>query len=59
MIFTEIFIISIVALIAVVDVWLAIKKGFSGTISWFLYKHPIIPFLMGVLIGHLFWSQVC
>jgi hypothetical protein len=43
------------------DVWTAIKKGATTTISWTLWtyaqQYPIIPFALGVLMGHLFWVQ--
>jgi hypothetical protein len=49
-------------LIAVTDIFLAIKYGFEGTFSWQLYmnakRFPILPFALGVLVGHLFWSQI-
>jgi hypothetical protein len=47
------------------DVRLARKSGYEGTISYqvltFSERHPIAPFLfgmlLGILCGHLFWSQ--
>jgi hypothetical protein len=52
-----------VVLLAIYDIYAAIKGGFSNTISWVVYtnslKYPIIPFAIGVLCGHFFWSQVC
>jgi hypothetical protein len=49
----------------VYDVFLAITAGPGATISWQTLQasrqHPIIPllvgFVVGLLFGHLFWSQ--
>jgi len=49
-----------VALIAY-DVLANAQGGVSATISRVLraaaMEYPIIPFAVGVLVGHLFWSQ--
>jgi len=51
---------TLVALIAY-DVVADVEGGVSATISRVLraaaMDYPIIPFAVGVLIGHLFWSQ--
>jgi phosphotransferase system glucose/maltose/N-acetylglucosamine-specific IIC component len=55
----------IIALVAIVliayDVWTCIKRGTSTSISWTTYSwsksYPIIPFALGVLLGHLLWVQ--
>lgn len=57
-------ILVLVALILIVyDIYVVVKTGFDATISWVIYSnaklYPIIPFAMGVLCGHFFWSQVC
>jgi hypothetical protein len=43
------------------DFILALHGGFQATISWWIWtnsvKYPIIPFAIGVLMGHLFWNQ--
>ena len=56
-------IVCLVGIIAVYDVYALIKGGFSNTISWIIYsnslKYPVIPLIVGVLCGHLFWSQTC
>lgn len=45
------------------DVYAYVKLGGDETISWKLYgwsrSQPIIPFLLGVLMGHIFWVQNC
>ena len=39
------------------------RGGWEWTISYLVLtrsiRHPIIPFVLGVIIGHLFWSQPC
>jgi len=58
------FLIAMVVIIGV-DIYLAFTKGFPATLSWWMYtasiKYPIIPamigFLVGLLFGHLFWDQ--
>lgn len=43
------------------DVYAATNKERGDTISEvvlaFARRHPVIPFLMGVLMGHLLWPQ--
>lgn len=52
-----------VAVAIVYDIYAMSKEGFKATISWQIYsksqKYPIIPFAFGVLMGHLFWTQIC
>jgi len=56
---TEIFVFSIIVIIIVFDVYVINKKGRYHSVSAFLiraaYKYPMIPFLMGYVMGHLFW----
>jgi hypothetical protein len=48
-------------MIGVVDVWLLVRLGHEATISHQLLlasrNYPIVPFLFGVLMGHLFFPQ--
>lgn len=41
------------------DIYVAISPPENDTISEIIqeyaFKHPIIPFIFGVLIGHFFW----
>lgn len=57
--YTEVFIIVVALMIAAYDVFAVIKWGVEGTISRELYqaaqRWPIIPFVLGMLAGHLFW----
>lgn len=56
---TKIFV--LVALIVILgwDAYRMLTVGFEGTISYFLYhtgsEYPIVPLLVGVVLGHLFW----
>lgn len=49
----------IVGIIFIYDGYLLMFKGYEATISWTLYtwalKFPVIPFLIGFVMGHLFW----
>jgi hypothetical protein len=55
------FIIAWVAVAAVYDVIVAYLYGSQPTISRVIhdwtYGNPVIAFALGVLCGHLFWSQ--
>lgn len=54
------------AIVIGTDMYLADKKGFDSTLSYWLYvnsiQYPIIPWaiglVMGLLAGHFFWDQV-
>lgn len=43
------------------DIWVAVNDTPGDTISElalaFAGKHPILPFAVGVIVGHLFWPQ--
>jgi TctA family transporter len=58
---TLIFIFLIIAAIAIFDVWVIIKKGKQQSISAYIIRwskqYPSIPFLIGFVAGHLFWSM--
>lgn len=58
---TVIFIISLVVIVAIFDVYIINKKGKSESISAHLirasHNHPSIPFLIGFVAGHLFWRM--
>lgn len=49
-----------IALLTVYDIWTLLKRGYPTTVSWTLLlisrRYPIIPFAIGVLVGHVFWS---
>lgn len=55
------FALVILGLIIVYDVWTLIDRGYNTTISWSIYalsvRFPIIPFALGVVCGHLFWTN--
>lgn len=58
---TLLFIVLLVAAIAIFDVWVIAKKGKQESISAYIirwsHKYPSIPFLIGFVAGHLFWSM--
>jgi len=58
---TVAFIVFAVGLITVYDVYTLAVHGYETTISWVLYDKshdwPIIPFVFGVLGGHLFFPN--
>jgi len=58
---TVIFIIVMVVLITVFDVWIIAKKGKTQSISAVIIRsskqYPLITLLVGILLGHLYWSM--
>lgn len=58
---TAIFIGVIVAIILIYDLVIYLKKGDDWTISRVLLKlaksWPIVPFLLGIVMGHIFWTN--
>jgi hypothetical protein len=55
-----IFIIFLIALIVVADVYLIVDGGVSESISFQIiewsYNFPVFTFLVGFTMGHLFWK---
>jgi hypothetical protein len=51
----------VLAVAGVADVWLATAYGRDGTLSAFVWRlsadYPLVPFLVGLLCGHLFWRS--
>ena len=63
---TVVFLVSLIACIAIYDVLILKTHGGRATISSVIlgavFDRPwgaLIPLLIGVLIGHLLWSQPC
>ena len=58
---TLIIMLFLVVFVAVADVLLIWKKGKQASISAHIIryskKYPSIPFLLGFVCGHLFWSM--
>lgn len=54
-------IVALIAVIAAYDVWTLARRGYTTTISYVLKKYslqfPIIPFVGGLLCGHLVWAN--
>lgn len=56
---TTLILIGVTALMIGYDIWAALNKETGDTITEvvrFGSQHPIIPFALGVLCGHLFWN---
>lgn len=57
--YVAIFVICVLA--GAYDVYAMLFLGYESTFSYVLldmaHTTPIVPFLFGVLIGHLFWPQ--
>lgn len=55
------FIVLLVVAVAVFDFYIIFKQGKYYSISAYIirwsHKYPSIPFLLGFLCGHLFWSM--
>lgn len=55
------FIVLVVAIVTVYDVWTLARRGYTTTISWVIYKSstkwPVIAFVSGFLCGHLFFGN--
>lgn len=60
---TTAFIVALVAVIIIFDVLQLMRSGANATISSVLLiaakRWPAIPFALGVVAGHLFFSQGC
>ena len=58
---TVIFMILIVAAIAIFDVWIIWKKGKKESISAYIIRgskqYPLLVLLLGIVLGHLFWNM--
>lgn len=58
---TTIFIIIIVAAVFIFDVWVIFKKGKQASVSANIIrgskKYPLVTLMVGMLLGHLYWSM--
>ena len=58
---TILFIVTLIIIIAVYDVWVIWKHGkfesVSAHIIRFSRKMPLVVLLFGIVLGHLFWSM--
>ena len=56
-----IFVAFIISAIIIYDVYALIYGGTDASISHLIitwsYQHPILPFTMGIVMGHLFWRM--
>jgi hypothetical protein len=55
---TKIFIIVVIAVVLIYDAYVLVRHGSDATVSCVILKsslqYPLIPFLAGMLCGHLF-----
>lgn len=53
--------ITVVTMLIGWDIYAVLRWGYAGTISFDILtaskNHPIIAFAIGVVAGHLFWTQ--
>lgn len=58
---TTAFIILVVAMIVIFDVYIIARKGgkesISAKIALAAYNYPSIPFAVGFVCGHFFWQM--
>ena len=58
---TVIFIFATLIAIAIFDIVIIAKKGKQESISAYIirasHKYPLIVLLLGIILGHLFWSM--
>jgi len=58
---TVLFILIVIIIVAIYDVWVIKKKGKPESISAHIIRisktYPLITLLTGILLGHLFWSM--
>jgi hypothetical protein len=47
-------------ILGIYDLWTLKRRGYATTISWtallWARRYPVIPFLVGMVIGHVYWS---
>lgn len=59
---TVIFILAVVIIIAAYDVWTFVELGnndatISAQLIEWSYNYPLVPFLFGIIAGHLWWGK--
>lgn len=58
---SQIFLVVLVVIVAVFDVWIIKKKGKTASLSAEIIRiskaMPLVTLLFGILLGHLFWSM--
>lgn len=56
--YTIYLLVALAVLLIAWDIFVYLEPTKNDTISevlWDLGKHPILPFLLGVIAGHIFW----
>ena len=55
------FVLIVIAVMVIYDIFAFSQAGTHGTISWTIYEwsheYPAFSFLMGFVMGHLFWQM--
>jgi len=58
---TRIILLFVVIALVIFDIYAAIK-GVNNTISAvtlnIAMRHPVLPLIVGIIVGHLFWPQI-
>lgn len=58
---TKILVVFTAVALVLYDVYAVVAGGKEATISWIVLQwskvYPIIPFALGVVIGHMFWKN--
>jgi hypothetical protein len=58
---TQAVVILTLAILGAYDAYIISEEGYDASISvvvlYWSHKAPIIPFIVGVIAGHLFWPQ--
>lgn len=58
---TVLFMLMLVLTVAIFDVWVIFSKGKRESISaWIIREsknYPLVVLLLGIVLGHLFWSM--
>lgn len=51
----------VVSAVLIYDIWATVRHGRESTVSAVILSwaknYPIVPFVFGLVCGHLFWSQ--
>lgn len=57
---TGIIVLSAIALLGIWEIYVLLNNESGDTISewfWYVSKHPVIPFIAGLLMSHFFWFR--
>ena len=58
---TQVTLLTVAALFGAYDIWAIATAGYDASVSVVVLdwsrRAPVLPFAVGVLVGHLFWPQ--